>query len=413
LNTHPSFSWSRTIRLALIPGVFAFSAALVPFLGRTVVAQTGFIPSLQALAGLLFLLLVGMSFRFNRRKALLQTLVVGLFWLGVMIGDPVRHPWYQSWTEPMVIIALAVIEVLPEKRIFSLSTAVMLLVLAWLFIVFGFSLRSNLTLPAGGFGFFLVLAALAMIAAAVRFVLQNDRTHAVFFWSVAVFVVSAFQVEDLLSASFFKSIFPFGLYSLSVFIALHVYSLLETSYHLAYHDQLTGLPGRRALEEALSHAGEVYCLAMADVDKFKAFNDKHGHDVGDEVLRLVGATLGAVKHGRAFRYGGEEFVLFFPGLSPEEAVLHAEEVRSGLGRYQFALRRPKRLWPWDGKKNRKQTLQVVSDETPSKAKAAIRITMSIGVASRKEGEESTSVLKRADQALYKAKEAGRDRLVQG
>jgi hypothetical protein len=68
-------------------------------------------------------------------------------------------------------------------------------------------------------------------------------------------------------------------------------SLAHEGFHMAFRDELTGLPGRRALNERLQRMGRVYTLAMADVDNFKAFNDTHGHDVGDQVLRMVAAQL--------------------------------------------------------------------------------------------------------------------------
>ena len=83
---------------------------------------------------------------------------------------------------------------------------------------------------------------------------------------------------------------------------------------MAYDDELTGLPARRALNEALTRLRGVYTVAMVDIDHFKRFNDEHGHDVGDQLLRMVGARVGEVRGGgRAFRYGGEEFAVLFPG----------------------------------------------------------------------------------------------------
>ncbi|MDP0971523.1 diguanylate cyclase, partial [Klebsiella pneumoniae] len=84
----------------------------------------------------------------------------------------------------------------------------------------------------------------------------------------------------------------------------------------AFRDELTGLPGRRALNERTQRLGRNYVLAITDVDHIKRFNDTHGHDVGDQVLRLVASKLSKVNGGgRAYRYGGEEFAVVFAGKS--------------------------------------------------------------------------------------------------
>lgn len=78
---------------------------------------------------------------------------------------------------------------------------------------------------------------------------------------------------------------------------------------------------------------------MADVDHFKAFNDTHGHDVGDQVLRMVAAQLRRVSGGGyAYRYGGEEFTLVFPGKTAVEAMPYLETVRQAIEAYQMRLR---------------------------------------------------------------------------
>ena len=91
-----------------------------------------------------------------------------------------------------------------------------------------------------------------------------------------------------------------------------VAAVAHEAYQMAFRDELTGLPGRRALNERLQRLGRSYVIAMADVDHFKKFNDTHGHDVGDQVLRLVAAQLRKIGGGgKAYRYGGEEFTLVF------------------------------------------------------------------------------------------------------
>jgi GGDEF domain-containing protein len=99
-----------------------------------------------------------------------------------------------------------------------------------------------------------------------------------------------------------------------------VVAVAHEAYQMAFRDELTGLPGRRALNERLQRLGRTYVIAMADVDHFKKFNDTHGHDVGDQVLRLVASQLRQIGGGgKAYRYGSEEFTLVFPGKTLKNA----------------------------------------------------------------------------------------------
>lgn len=178
-------------------------------------------------------------------------------------------------------------------------------------------------------------------------------------------------------------------------------SVMETGYRMAYRDELTGLPSRRALPDALAALRNRFSIAMVDIDHFKKFNDKHGHDVGDQVLRMVAAKLGRVSGGgRAYRYGGEEFAVVFPGKSRDEVMSDLEELRSTIEDTTFTVRG--RYRPCGKPKNGKR-------KSPGKKK--LTVTVSIGVAERN-GRYTTPdrVLKAADKALYKAKRAGRNRV---
>jgi len=91
-------------------------------------------------------------------------------------------------------------------------------------------------------------------------------------------------------------------------------SIVETSYLLAYHDELTTLPSRRAFHDALLRLEAPYSIAMVDIDHFKRCNDTYGHDTGDQVLRMVASRLARVSGGgQAYRCGGEEFAILFSG----------------------------------------------------------------------------------------------------
>ena len=177
-------------------------------------------------------------------------------------------------------------------------------------------------------------------------------------------------------------------------------SIIEASYALAYHDPLTGLPGRRALNEALHQPGEHYTVAMVDVDHFKQCNDRYGHDVGDQVLKMVAAQLDTVRGaGRAFRYGGEEFALLFSGVRSDVARERLEQLRQSIAASTFSIRsfprprkKPPRVKP-GGKKTK-----------------FVAVTVSIGVAEGNGKAPPDEVLRAADKALYRAKENGRNRI---
>lgn len=176
------------------------------------------------------------------------------------------------------------------------------------------------------------------------------------------------------------------------------------AYQMAFRDELTGLPGRRALNERMQRLGRNYVLAMSDVDHFKRFNDTHGHDVGDQVLRLVASKLSKVTGGgRAYRYGGEEFAVVFAGKTLDECMPHLEEIREIIANYQIKLRSQESR-PQDDQQGRQRRAGVGA--------SSVSVTVSIGVAERQlEQRTPEEVLKSADQALYQAKGAGRNCVV--
>lgn len=174
-------------------------------------------------------------------------------------------------------------------------------------------------------------------------------------------------------------------------------SIVQESYSMAYIDELTSLPGRRALQEQMLKLGSRYAVAMLDVDHFKKFNDKHGHDVGDQVLRMVAGRIREVgEGGKAYRYGGEEFSIVFPGKAAKEVTEALDVVRDAVESSHFTLRKGDRRQDKRGKKARTGT---------------VTVTISIGVADPeklKEKADPWAVLKAADKALYKAKKKGRN-----
>lgn len=168
-------------------------------------------------------------------------------------------------------------------------------------------------------------------------------------------------------------------------LALSNAELLKAVRDLAVTDGLTGLPNRRHLDEFLDRAcaqlarGQgTLALMMIDIDHFKKLNDTHGHQVGDDVLRVVGRTLDQnLRAGDvAARYGGEEFCVVMPGASRDEAATAAERLR--------------------------RAIEAIADDVP-------HVTASIGVAYGPDhGVVAAEITERADRALYDAKRSGRN-----
>lgn len=183
-------------------------------------------------------------------------------------------------------------------------------------------------------------------------------------------------------------------------------SVLRDSYNMAFCDDLTGIPSRRSLNESLQGLGRRYTIAMLDVDHFKRFNDTYGHDVGDQVLKMVARKMTDVGGGgKAYRYGGEEFTILFSGRRVGDALPHLEELRKTIAGYRLALRGGERP------KDQRQGKEKRGTRAGRGEGAYASVTVSIGVA--ESGDELNSaeeVMKAADKALYKAKNRGRNQI---
>ena len=191
---------------------------------------------------------------------------------------------------------------------------------------------------------------------------------------------------------------------ISVACVIFTISLIQDSHNMAYLDELTGLLVRRALNEYMKMLGRNYTIAMLDVDFFKKFNDTFGHDMGDQVLRMVGSKIGKVRGGgKAFRYGGEEFTVIFPRKKMKQVATHLDELRQTIKKHKFIIR---------GKGRPKKSKRGKKERGKKSVGRKVSVSISIGVAERCNGlRTADDVIKAADKALYKAKKMGRNRTV--
>lgn len=207
-------------------------------------------------------------------------------------------------------------------------------------------------------------------------------------------------ISALIMLSWFNRPLISALFVSASLIALGI-SVLQNSYQMAFIDELTGIPARRALQNKFSTLGKKYSLAMCDIDHFKQFNDTYGHDVGDQVLRMVAAKLARVSGGgKAYRYGGEEFTLVFPGKDEKEALPYIEELRETIANYPMHIRNQDR--PDDNDQGEKMRKKDTGTEVVS-------VTISIGVCEKTPDIlDPQLVIKKADEALYTSKKNGRN-----
>jgi diguanylate cyclase (GGDEF)-like protein len=182
-----------------------------------------------------------------------------------------------------------------------------------------------------------------------------------------------------------------------------IIAMLQTTYGMAFRDELTGLPSRRALNESMMRLGGCYTIAMVDVDHFKNFNDVYGHDLGDQVLKVVAKKIAKTGGGsKPFRYGGEEFTALFPGKDIGDAIPYLESLRKSVADYRMALRAS------DRPKRHKSTERTRGAFRSAKA---VSVTISIGVAERNDKLATPgAVIAAADKALYRAKKLGRNQI---
>ena len=245
-------------------------------------------------------------------------------------------------------------------------------------------LLGSLPSPALSVG---ILAGLVLL---VRFRRNRDLLEHGFFWAMVCAFLAVLAANPARQALLF-----------SVAALILIVSAIEAAHRMAFRDELTTLPARRALNEALLKLSNTYTVAMVDIDFFKKFNDRYGHDVGDQVLARVAALLGRVGGGgRPFRYGGEEFTILFPGKELKEVQPHLEALRQAVAEAGFKVRSA-------GRAGKNSDSRHKGGDSAKK----VSLTISIGMAQRDATKKTPqAVIKAADQALYRAKEGGRNRV---
>lgn len=399
------------LRLVL-PAVLVVAA----YLARPYIDQLGSEPRilLANLPYLLCVVAVLMAYQFNRSRLMLASFGVAVFYwvvqtyLQVSLDQPDAIRIYLAISLALPVLGFYLL-LLPERGVWNLygfvfSLAFILLVLAcmqlgpWLFTANETSQGYYAPRPVEGYvlsyGATLLVGLVSLVGAALL-LLRNEETEIALLGAFfSLYLVLALLHLEFISVTLCTAA---GL--------CLVWGLLRSSHAMAYKDELTDLPGRRALNERLKMPGSRYTIAMLDIDHFKRFNDTYGHDVGDEVLRLVASRIRSVGGGgKAYRYGGEEFCIVFPRKDLGDCIEPLEAVREEIANYRMSLRdrnlRPVRAR--EGSKRRGAT-RLHSSE--------VAVTISAGMASRdEEFIDAEAVLAAADKQLYRAKRAGRNRV---
>lgn len=348
-----------------------------------------------------------LSIRFNRAKIFLIILLLALsqLFMTYYLELSVTISMYSQVLYPsmclLIPINILIISHLKEKGIFSLWGKIRIsLILIELFVIYRMAVSNN--------PFVEKVLDYEFIHLTIENTLMNQTSLLVFFLTLIFFIMKAYvkkSVFELRLVGVIISVFIALLFvnehlSFSIFLStaglLLIISIIEDSYSMAYLDELTGIPSRRALKENLMKLGNTYVIAMVDIDFFKKFNDKYGHDVGDDVLKLVASNLVQVTGGgKAFRYGGEEFTIIFPGKSINDVLPHLENLRERVSKSGYT-RKPSKT---QSKKSKSKLAK------PSQ----LFVTISIGVCEKTNNHKDyNDVLKGADKALYRAKKKGRN-----
>mgnify|MGYP001824513725 CR=1 FL=1 len=375
-------AWLKLVLPAVLVGAALLGRSYLGSLGDDARILFEYLPYLLCLLSVL------MAYQFNRCRLVLAALgIAGFYWvvqsrLQTSLDEPDTVKVYLATSLSLPVLWLYLF-VLPEKGIvnryglvytggFIVVGAISWFLAPWLSQVNVSAVQYYSLWPWEGYIMsrgvtFLVV--LVVLIGAGALALRHEESEAA--------LIGSFFALFLMLAKLHMEAVSVALGTAAALCVL--WGVIRSSHAMAYRDDLTGLPGRRALNERLKMLGRNFTIAMLDVDHFKRFNDTHGHDVGDEVLRLVASRIRRVGGGGiAYRYGGEEFCVVFPRKSLEECVEPMDEVRDSIANYKMSLRdrnlRPKRAS--EGSKRRGATRL---------KKGEVRVTVSVGVAERGEG----------------------------
>lgn len=304
----------------------------------------------------------------------------GLILIGVQMYLG-RRPWI------LLMVALAVASffssfVFPELRE---SLRLRIIVLSgWYIFVLGFSGWLLWRAKVPGMRLYFRAAALTLYSYAGFLTIR--AAYALFSKALTTsFVQDPLQLMNFLLSMIFGFCF-----AMALAVMLFREKQVELK-QLAQIDPLTGINNRLSLDEfatqAMARSRDAdlpLSIMLFDLDHFKQINDRYGHQAGDKLLKVVAERLKQVKRGSdtVFRYGGEEFLILLPGATAEQAVEVAERYRSSL-----------------------------ADDPVDIGPDSVRLTASFGVAEWNRTESWDALVNRADQALYQAKNTGRDRIV--
>jgi diguanylate cyclase (GGDEF)-like protein len=420
---------SATLKSLTVPGGILLLAV-------TVLIHTGWLTlALPALSFLYYCAIVGgmlLAWRFHSSRIFLALLVLffaqqAVAWAGAAHVSPAVPGW-TAFAATMVLVPVnfILISVIHEHG-FTVPGMAPLGVLLFLQTVVVAVLSQgsggqftplshphHAAVSASLPGYAQIAFALAIAVLLMRSLITRKPADAALMWSLAAFFLAMHFLGVARASTAYSA----------VATCILATSIIETSYLLAYHDELTALPSRRAFNDAMARLQAPYSIAAVDIDHFKKFNDTYGHDTGDQVLRLVAGKLARVTGGgQAFRCGGEEFVILFPGKTTAEVTDHLEQLRATIAAAEFRRRGTERRQLQRGTDRRGgQTRGSRSRSRGGKAGAIRRlaqeptpepvsVTVSIGVASDSADKASPDlILEAADKALYRAKADGRNRL---